>query len=50
MGRYSSVQAYADNNANVRKVAYEQVAVGASNESKGFGKLFYILRIIYKIN
>ncbi len=32
MGRYSSVQAYADNNANVRSISYEQ-ATGSSTAS-----------------
>lgn len=34
MGRYSSVQAYADNNANMRAVSYEQ-ATGSSEVKKG---------------
>lgn len=34
MGRYSSVQAYADNNQNMRAVSYEQ-ATGSSDVKKG---------------
>ena len=36
MGRYSSVQAYADNNANARAVNYEQ-ATGSAEPKKGTG-------------
>ena len=34
MGRYSSVQAYADSNSNMRSVSYEQ-ATGSSEVKKG---------------
>lgn len=34
MGRYSSVQAYADNNANMRSVSYQQ-ATGSAEVKKG---------------
>jgi len=37
MGRYSSVQAYADNNSNVRSISYEQ-ATGSSEAKKGVVK------------
>ena len=40
MGRYSSVQAYADNNSNVRKVAYEQVANSNSDSAPKAGMYF----------
>jgi len=36
MGRYSSVQAYADNNSNMRSVSYEQ-ATGSNEAKKGSG-------------
>lgn len=36
MGRYTSVQAYADNNANMRSVSYEQ-ATGSSDAKGGVG-------------
>ena len=35
MGRYSSVQTYADNNAGMRKVPYEQATGGAAAASAG---------------
>ena len=34
MGRYTSVQAYADNNANVRSIPYEQATGGAAGAGK----------------
>ena len=37
MGRYSSVQAYADNNANMRSIPYDQ-AVGAAQSKEGPGR------------
>ena len=47
MGRYSSVQAYADNNANMRSIPYEQ-AVGSAQAKAGPGMLFsWINRLRY---
>jgi hypothetical protein len=37
MGRYSTVQAFADNNPNMRKVAYDQAAGVASAAEPGIG-------------
>ena len=34
MGRYSTVQAFADTNPNMRKVTYEQAAGAPSTDSK----------------
>ena len=41
MGRYSSVQAYADNNANMRSIQYDQ-AVGSAQAKAGPGMLFLL--------
>ncbi len=37
MGRYSTVQAFADNNPNMRKVAYDQAAGASSIAEPGTG-------------
>lgn len=37
MGRYSSVQAYADNNANMRSIPYEQASGAPADAAKAPG-------------
>jgi len=44
MGRYSSVQAYADNSSNNRAVSYEQ-ATGSSEAKKGVGECRCLPRV-----
>ena len=46
MGRYTSVQAYADNNRNVRSVPYEQAT--GSAEPKTGGGMYVICRVFIR--
>lgn len=47
MGRYSSVQAFADNNANLRKVSYDQVSASVGSESKGLGEFLSVMGLCW---